>query len=400
MKQSIKRLIFSLFTLFFASAISSSIMSVVQTNVIREYDLIGDRQGFMDLATRVGSLASLFSIPFLQSKVKRIAMVCMGAGLMIINMCMIGLNTSFVFLIFSLICISMGFCYLENFLNALILDLSGEQGIKYMNLLHMSFAIGAMINPFIINSIRNFVGWRSTYAVIAGLLVTMLIFFLLAVKKNMNHPVMKIQKGLNISKKDIFLIVKDKRNFLTALAATLYTSYQMGIANWIVTYLTLECAVPQDQAIIANSLLWMGIVLSRFMISRIRYDSIKILSGGSFIAAPLCMLGILSGNFYLICGMTFICGFLCGHGIPTLIVRAGKNNPGRTVLGISIHNLIGGLIGLIWPPLIGSIQGGFSYRIALLIPGLLLLASAIVSIFLLRACRKHDGKQLEFKVGK
>ena len=155
MEKSIKRLVFSLFTLFFAYAISNSIMSVVQTNVIREYNLISVRQGFMDLASRIGMLIAFFSIPFLQSKVKRIIILCAGTGSMIVNMCIIGFGPSFMVFLCSLTLIGIGSCYLDSFLNALIIDLSGEQSIKYVNMLHMSFAIGAMVNPFIINKIRD-----------------------------------------------------------------------------------------------------------------------------------------------------------------------------------------------------------------------------------------------------
>ena len=390
MEKSIKKLIVALFVLYLASAISNSIMSVIQTNVIRDYNLVSIQQSYMDLATRIGTIAALCSIPFLQSKVKRMFMICFGTAAMIVNMCFIGMSSSFIILLLALVLISIGSCFQDSFVNALIIDLSGNESTKYVNTLHMVFGVGAMVNPFIINRIRDFTGWKSTYLVIAVFLFIALMIFMVFSKKTMTHPVMKAQKGLRITKKDAVLILRDKRNILTALACTFYTSYQMSIANWIITYLTLECSIPQDRAVAANSFLWIGIVLSRFTIPRIKRDPIKTFVTGSFISAPLCMFGILSGNFYIICSMTFVCGFLCGHGIPTLIARAGQNNPGRAVLGISINNLIGSVVGLVWSPVIASLQGIFNYRIALLVPGLLLLVSAFFGILLLKACSQFD----------
>ena len=389
---SAKKLTFSLFALYLASAIAGSIMSVVQTNIITEFGLVSAQQGFMDQASRIGMLIALFTIPFLQSKVKRVVMMCFGVALMALNMCIVGFSSGFMALILCLALISFGSCYLDSYVNALIIDLNGEQSTKYVNMLHMAFGIGAMINPFIVNAIRDLMGWRGPYFVVAALMVVMMLIFLFFSKRAMNHPVMKTQKGLRITKKDAVSILKDKRNILTALASTLYSSYQMSIANWIVAYLTLECLVPQDQAVIASSLLWIGVVASRFIISRVRWDPIRTLVIGSFISAPLCMAGILSANFYIICAMTFVCGLLCGHGIPTLTARAGQNNPGRTVMGTSVNSLIGSVVGLIWPTVIGGLQGAFSYRIALLVPGVLLLASAVFSVFLSRACKQHDAR--------
>lgn len=90
-----------------------------------------------------------------------------------------------------------------------------------------------MINPFIINGIRDFTGWQGTYLIVAAFLLVSLLIFISFSKKTINHPVMKAQKGLRITKKDIVIILQDKRNLLTALACTLYTSYPMSIANWI-----------------------------------------------------------------------------------------------------------------------------------------------------------------------
>lgn len=59
-------------------------------------------------------------------------------------------------------------------------------------------------------------------------------------------------------------------------------------------------------------------------------------------------------------------------------------------MGISVNNLIGSVVGLVWSPVIASLQGIFNYRIALLIPGVLLLASAVFGILLFKACRQFD----------
>lgn len=396
-----KTLNISLFVLYMVSAVQGSIMSVVQSDIIVDYGLTGTEAALLSTASSIGMFFALFSIPVVQSKIKRVTCMLIGLILMVVNMCLIGLSTSFYILLCAIAMMAIGSNYHDTFLNSLVIDLNGKNSTRYMNLLHMFFSVGALINPYIVRALDNLTGsWQSVYFIVAGFLVIAFANFWFQARKGMDVPAMRQAKGSQLTKETIKELIKDKRIVLTALQSTLYSSCQMGIAGWIVTYINFEVGVPDASGlgfigglvndVLPLSLLWVGITIGRLIMSRLTWEPVKTLAYGSFVSVPIVVIGVLSANYWVLCAMTFLIGVICGHGIPSLTARAGKNTPGRTAMGTTISSLIGQFVSWIWPILIGTIAEANSYRIGLLVPAALLVASGIVGLFNYKACREYD----------
>ncbi len=387
----------SLFILYMMSAIQSSIMSVVQHDIITAYGLTSIQVGLLSTASSIGMFASLFSIPVVQSKVKRIILMTIGAILMVTNMCLVGLSSSFAVLLVALCFMSLGGSYMDTFLNSLVIDLNGEKSTKYVNLLHTFFSVGALINPYIVQWIADATSWQSVYYIIAVFVVLAFIYFRYQASKGMDVPAMREAKGGALTKSVLKEMLKDKRIVLTALQSTLYSSAQMSIANYMVTYIKEEVEMPAIaensvliKAVLPLSLLWCGITVGRLLMARFNLNPVKTLAYGCFISIPIVAAGILSANFWALCAMTFVFGIICGHGIPSLTARAGKNTPGRTALGTTISSLIGQAVSWIWPLVITGVAGSYGYRFGMLVSPCLLALSGVIGLFNNKACEDYD----------
>ncbi|MBE5758439.1 MAG: MFS transporter [Clostridiales bacterium] len=401
MKNRTKIINISLFVLYMVSAIQSSIMSVVQNDIIRDYGLSIAEAGFLSTASSIGMFASLFSIPFVQSRVKRMTCMTIGLVLMVVDMVLIGISTSFYVLLAAIAFMSLGSSYHDTFLNSLVIDLNGKDAPRYMNLLHTFFSVGALINPYIVKWIANISGsWQAVYYIIAFFLVLAYLHFVFQARKGMDVPAMRQAKGATLSKEVVKELVKDKRIVLTALQSTLYSSAQMGIASWIVTYINMEVGTPNPTGfalldtlaidVFPLSLLWVGITIGRLIMAKVGWNPVKTLAYGCFISVPVLVIGIISANYWALCAMTVIFGIICGHGIPSLTARAGRNTPGRTAMGTTISSLIGNCVSWIWPLMIAAIADVHGFRFGLLVTAGLLIASGIIGLLNDKACREYD----------
>ena len=395
-----QKITLSLFLLYMISAIQSSIMSVVQNDIINAYGLTGAQIGLLSTASSIGMFASLFTIPIVQSKVKRVVLMTFGAALMVLNMCLIGFSSSWLILLMAICFMGIGGNYMDTFLNSLVIDLNGEKSFRYVNLLHTFFSVGALVNPYIVRAIALWGGWRSCYYIIAIFVVIFFINFRIQARKGMDVPAMRQSKGAELTKAVIIEMLHDKRIVLTALQSTLYSSAKMGIANYMVTFIKREVPLPQSTGfslldtltseVLPLSLLWAGITIGRLLMAKLRLNPVKALAYGCFISVPIITVGLLATNFWGLCIMTFAFGVICGHGIPSLTARAGQNTPGRTALGTTISSLIGHIISILWPLLITTIAGKAGFKIGLLVTPFLLIASGIIGLFNNKACEQYD----------
>ena len=373
-----KKLLVTLFCLYVLSALSNGVLSVALGDILAEFALRNTGQGLLNSSSQLGCLFSYLLIPLLQNRSGRAALLCAGVGLAGLMQALMGFSPGLWLFLFALFFCGLGQGFLDSGINSLVIGLSGEHGGRVVNLLHMCYSLGATLSPLLLTLLLGGLGWRKTYALSGLLLLAGLLAFLLALFLHRRKAgAAPLPKDKPASWTGFGRLLRDRANLCAMAACALYTAAQYSLVNWLVVYLSEELGQSDARAAFALSLLWAGIILSRFFTSRARGNSLRRLYLGFFLCAPAYMLCLWLGGYGAVCAAVFAFGLLCGHGIPTFLAWLGAHNPDHTLTIVAVCNLCTGVFGALWPMVVAALRGAYSLRSALLLSGLLLLFSGL-----------------------
>ena len=158
--------------------------------------------------------------------------------------------------------------------NGLVLDVYREGRGRAMNLLHMSFAIGALAAPLVVGTlVEGGVPWQSiavgTGAVIALLAIAYAVIPMPSGRRAKGAAEPAALDGAHVGRS---LLAGPL--LLLGFAIAAYVASEVGVSNWIVRFLE---PAPLTTATLALSLFWAGLTLGRLVSSAIadRFDHLK-----------------------------------------------------------------------------------------------------------------------------
>ncbi len=155
--------------------------------------------------------------------------------------------------------------------NGLVLDVYREGRGRAMNLLHMSFSIGALAAPLVVGTlVEGGVPWQSiavgTGAVIALLAIAYAVIPMPSGRRAKGAAEPAAVDGAHVGRS---LLAGPL--LLLGFAIAAYVASEVGVSNWIVRFLE---PAPLTTATLALSLFWAGLTLGRLVSSAIadRFD--------------------------------------------------------------------------------------------------------------------------------
>ena len=316
-----------------------------------------DRYGYkgMLLAATVLVAAGLEGIAFAQSMIAlRLAVIVIGFGGGIIN----GAS------------------------NALVADISSGERAANLNLLGVSFGVGAMAVPFALGVLINRYSQSTIVAGVGALVLIVFLFIALA-----TFPAPKQPQGFPIA--DAGRLVRDKLILLMGVMLFLQSGIEITVGGWTSTFVTEELAVPPRTALIILSLYWMGMMLARLALGYLlrRYSPFR--------ALYACLAIALIGSALLLTtrsvGVAAIGVFMLGAGFaamfPTVLSFIGDRYAALSGTAFSLAIAFALLGGMLLPYLAGILGMQLGMRGSFAIVPAALLALALLLGALARRLR-------------
>lgn len=377
------RLFFPCYFSFFVNGAMVLLVGAILPYIIEEaginYSVAG---GFLS-AFAIGNLIASFVNPPMASKIGRKATIIIFSALIPVMLFVITLlpPVPVIYAAFVLVGIGRGSVSIIN--NAVVNDNSNGKPTA-LNLLHMTFAAGAFLAPFITSLyIGNGFGWRApAYTIIAGSALSVILYVWMEI--DYNWPV-ESKKGKNegsmaqpFYKSPVF--------YVCGLLLFLYLGLENCVNGWFVTYFKSMNIMSSAYATNLVSVTWVMVMLGRLLTAKLssKVDKNKLIL--SYCVATTIFFFLLTATHSLpvitvaIAGL----GFFFAGIYPTTVSSVGSIIKGSTA-GMSLFLAIAALGGIVTPQIVGFLADRIGMTAAILVlafnaVGMLVMAAVNVGM--------------------
>ena len=269
--------------------------------------------------------------------------------------------------------------------NGLVLDVYREGRGRAMNLLHLSFSLGALAAPLTVGAlVEGGVPWQ-TVTIATGAVVSLLAVAYAIVPMPSGR---RSAKGADTRLSAASAGHGDRRLLagpllLLGIAIATYVASEVGVSSWLVRFLE---PAPLTTATLALSLYWAGLAVGRLISSAIadRFDHLRFtitctLATGVLVAAAAVVPLPLSIAAFAAAGVA------SGPVFPMIVAIGGNRYPERSAaVGGSLTGMA--VIGsTIYPPAMGFLSVTVGLTVAMLGNALLAIASVLALVAFGRA---------------
>lgn len=379
-----------LFHCYFCYAVSGMVIllfGVILPDLIRENHLSFALAGGLLSFMAIGNLLASIVYPLMSARFSRkssmvalavIYPVCLAAftmrppvWLMCAMMLLIGITKGTVTIV-----------------NNLATKVATGNSNKYLNLLHMWYAVGAFACPLMMSLLAGLgFSWRVGVLILALLAGVMVVSyatmdFTQIERRGMGDSIQKADRQTD-SRKTLWFL--KKRTFWVI---TFLIFFYMGLENcvngWFVTYLQDSGAMSAALASTMVSITWVMIVLGRLVIAQIsgRFSPRLILLVITAIQLAAVVVLVQSGSLTLTVLSLCLLGLGMAGSFPTAMSVVG-DTLGNAPIGVSMLTGISSLGGILTPQVIGVLADHLGIRAAilfLLVNGAFLFACGLLAM--------------------
>lgn len=340
------RLLFPCYFSFFVNGAMVLLVGAILPYIIEEaginYSVAG---GFLS-AFAIGNLLASFVNPPMASRIGRKA-------------------TIVVFSAFILIGIGRGSVSIIN--NAVVNDNSNGRPAA-LNLLHMTFAAGAFIAPFITSLYTSFgLGWRAAaYTIIIGSTLSVILYVWMRIDYNWPLESKKAKENASDSKAKPFY--KNSIFYIMGFLLFLYLGLENCVNGWFVTYFKSMDIMSSTYATNLVSVTWIMVMLGRLLTAKIssKVDKNKLISGYCVATTVFFILLTATHNLAVITVAIAGLGFFFAGIYPTTVSSVGNIIKGSTT-GMSLFLAIAALGGIVTPQIVGFLADRIGMTAAVLV---------------------------------
>ena len=368
LKDSDKYILLCCYFIFFVNGFYAMVFGAMIPLISAEYQLSDTVSGLLLSGHQLGNLIAglvagilpvyygrKHSILFLSS------FVMLGFFLMIVTG-----NPILLIMAFFFTGISRG--SISNFNNKTVNDISHSDPAA-SNLLHSTFAIGALISPFLVvvaTRIFGDSGWKWT----AGFIIVLIAISQVLFSK------MEVNEQVETTKQKIkdYSFFKDPLFLNTIVILFFYLCAESVITGWLVKYFIDSDILQVTQAQLISSLLWIAILLGRLfcVFYGHRFKKGNLITGISIGMTIFYFLLLMSTNLSMIVFSVIGLGFTMGGVYPTAMTIAGVSIK-KYPMAMGWLLIIGGIGAILMPTITGvlsekvSVFAGFSAVIVAII---------------------------------
>jgi len=365
-------------------AILLNMIGELLPSIIDEYKLSLYQGGLLQTFFNIGGIAALFGMLYFSDRIRKSRLVYNSFLLTSLTLLLIGFFTkSYIFLSASFIILGGTTKVFDVSVNAFVNDINTRGREFFLQFLHVTFGIGAVLGPIYASIMISEYSWKAAFWILGLAYAALLMVSIFTMLGNCS----KAECEHGTRKPDsmhILHILKNPQVWIMTFGAACFSGAYVGFVTWFPSYAD---TVSEDFGRLSGvllSLFFMGYVLSRAIAS-----IILTMKNARFL---ILLTSILGGLAFL---MAFVieqpwayyvflisAGFFAGATLPMIIFVACSNFPNNTggvttilYLGISVSAMF-------IPVLMGLIGDKSGIADAMPVPAILLFASTAVSLLL------------------
>lgn len=348
--------------------------------LLPSYGLTPEQQGNLGLLNALGLvIASLSAGPLIDLKGKKIALV-LGLSLVGISLFWAPNAGGYSGLLAVYFLLGTGGGIVVTGANSLVGDIAPERRGSALNFLNLFFGLGGIVTTFAASYV--FTPLTLCYSIAALAVVALLV--------NAAAPVAKPSGEIGFQLSEVPGLLSRPALILLSLLLFLYVACEVGVWNWLKTYLISANFDAKTAGGIVSYGFALGILVGRVVVSRIliKVPAVNvILASGVLIAiTTFAMLHVSSRSGVTIA--VFCAGLAMAPVFPTALAMVGDNFPRGTATAMGIA-ITCGWIGLaVSSPIIGSLAASSTLQNALLLLPAFAAAMVLVNLVLRSSLRK------------
>lgn len=277
--------------------------------------------------------------------------------------------------------------------NGLVLDAYREGRGRAMNLLHVSFSVGALAAPVTMGAlVESGVPWQ-TVAMGTGVIVSLLAIAYVVVPMPSGRRAIGSTDAAPENAKAVAGTTVPRLLagplLLLGIAIATYVAAEVGVSNWLVRFLE---PAPLTTATLALSLYWAGLTVGRLLASAVadRFDHLRFTTVCTLAMAALTAVAILVPSLPLSILAFGVAGIASGPVFPMIVALGGDRYPERSAaVGGSLTGMaVAGSV--FYPPAMGFLSVTVGLTVAMLGTVVMGLLSTVALVAFGRAARRTD----------
>ncbi len=367
-------------TIFVYGVIAAMLGTIMPT-----FDLTMEQKGNIAFAQAVGLIIASVSVgPLIDNKGKKTGLL-LGLSLVAIALYLLPNVGGYLPRMACLLLLGFGGGVIVTAANALLSDIGEERRASVMNFLNLFFGLGGLATPFIA---ANLVGGDPVkLCYLAAVLTT--VALVLNIVTPMPGPTG--ERGFRFS--EAGQVLGRPVLYLLAFFMFLYISAEVGVWNWLASYL-IGRGIPKERALNILSLGFaLGMLVGRVVVSRIliKVAAPTVTMGAAALMALTTYLMLETSDPNVAWIAVFCAGLAMAPVFPTTLAMVGDAFPKGTATAMGIV-ITSGWIGLaVSSPIIGGLAGADSSNLKtalLVLPAvsvLMVVVNAVLRPMLSRA---------------
>lgn len=322
-----KRRMFLLYLLFFAYALTTSVVGVFMVDLLNDFHMEMSEGGIFTVFQYAGCMAGVFLSGFILDRYrkKELCLTTFGfLAVLLLTMSRVSRLEPFLLLLFLL---GMTSKSLDMTVNTMISIQHEEKKGMYINLLHGCFGAGSVLGPVLAAwMLKSAWSWQVVYGCFgagsAALFILFAVFYADAEKKTVQG---REKKRIDVT------IIKEPGICALMLALFCYCGHQCGINTWVPLFLRYRFGADTFVGSIGTSVFWTALVIGRFSCARLalHVKEETLLSGGLLLAAVFHLAGVLIPGIAASMMGYGAAGLFAGAAIPLILTLGYQICPDR-----------------------------------------------------------------------
>lgn len=371
---------------YFISGMVILIFGVILPNLIEERNLSFTAAGGLLSFLAIGNLCSSLVYPvFCGMMSQKTAVVVLAVPYPVcLFLFTMGLPVPVLYVMIFLIGITKGMITIIN--NHAIRQVTGSSN-QYLNLLHMWYAVGAFLSPFVTMLLMGAgMNWKTILRLLAVLTVLIVLSYATMDYRKIEKEVEKKageENGGSSMTKEKFWFLKNTGFLLAVGALFFYMGLENSVNGWFVTYLKSTGFMSTSLATVMVSVTW--IMIGRIVIASISKSvpPAKILAVISVLQFVSVLILVFADHTTMAVAALILLGLGMAGAFPTTTAFTG-DLMGNSPLGMSVFTGIGSLGGILTPQVIGVLADKLGFQAAILF---LVLDALLLALFGIGALR-------------
>ncbi len=353
-------------------------------SIIDEFNLSLTQGGLIQTFFNIGGVTALIAMLYFSDIIKKSKLVYNSFLLTSIVLLVIGFFTeSYLFIGLSFVILGGTTKIFDVSVNAFVNDINTRSREFFLQFLHVTFGIGAVLGPVYASIMISHYSWKTAFwflGVIYAALLLISIITLLNHSKEVEHD----HGTKNIGSVHILHIFKNPQVWIMTFGAACFSGAYVGFVTWFPSYadsISVELGLLSGFIL---SLFFMGYVVSRAIAS-----IILTMKNARFLILITSLIGGFSFLFAFIIAQQWAyfiflisAGFFAGATLPMIIFVACSNFPNNTGSVTTILYIGIAVAAMLVPFLMGIIGDKSGIASAMPVPAILLFASTAVSLLL------------------